>query len=545
MFPIGGGAMGQLVSEHDWAATSLGAIDTWPEALRTTLNLILNSPESMYLVWGEELLFFFNDAYRPILGPRLAVALGRPLAALWADAYGAVRPHLETALAGGAVRLVDTPIRMQRYGVPEQTWWSYSYSPLYDGDRVAGVLCFTTETTARVQEQQYLEGQAVRHHHVLEGMPGLLWTADAAGRVTYEGDQVPCRDATGTAQEPCGWPDHLHPQDAPATMAAWMDAVASHLPFEAEYRLRAENGAYRWYLGRAVPQDDDGDRAPSWVGVCMELGDIVARRAQLEEDSAVLRTEAGERAVTLAATESALRQAQKMEGIGQLASGLAHDFNNLLQCILTALEMAALRVRGGDDRALHQYVGMAESSARRAAALTARLLALARSEEPLPVRTDINRVIGEMGDLLRRTVGDGIDLALEQGGDLPDVLVDPPQLENALLNLCINARDAMAGAGVLRLSTTHVVVPAVLAATLNLAEGGYVRLSVADTGAGMSARVLARASEPFFTTKPVGQGTGLGLSMVRRFARHAGGGLQLLSESGVGTTALVYLPSAP
>ncbi len=167
--------MGAAVRAHNWSASSLGPIETWPIALRYALTLVLNSPESMYLLWGPELTFFFNDAFRPILGPRLDGALGQPLRQHWPDAWDAVRPAIERALAGEGSRFEDDPISMTRYGVPEQTWWSYSFSPLHDDTgRVAGVLCFTTETTAQVRAAQRLAAEADRQRRLLQQMPGFV-----------------------------------------------------------------------------------------------------------------------------------------------------------------------------------------------------------------------------------------------------------------------------------------------------------------------------------------------------------------------------------
>jgi PAS domain S-box-containing protein len=238
--------------------------------------------------------------------------------------------------------------------------------------------------------------------------------------------------------------------------------------------------------------------------------------------------------------EEQLRQAQKMEAVGQLTGGIAHDFNNLLTGILGSLELLQTRLRQGRVGELERFAAAASTSAHRAAALTQRLLAFAR-RQPLATRAvDANALVIGMEDLLRRTAGRGVALDLGVAVDLWTVECDPHQLESALLNLAINARDAMTGSGRLTVSTANVTIGP--GGVGELDPGEYARISVADTGSGMPPEVVQRAFDPFFTTKPVGQGTGLGLSMIYGFARQSGGLAVIDSEEGVGTTVSLYLP---
>ena len=240
--------------------------------------------------------------------------------------------------------------------------------------------------------------------------------------------------------------------------------------------------------------------------------------------------------------EDALRQAQKMEAVGQLTGGLAHDFNNLLTGISGSLELLQIRISQGRYKDVERYISTAQGAANRAAALTHRLLAFSRRQTLDPKATDVGRLISGMTDLISNTVGPGIELVTDHAPDLWTTRVDPNQLENALLNLCINARDAMPDGGQLRIKAANRLLDSVQAFPLEMRAGEYVSLSVSDTGTGMSDEVVQRAFDPFYTTKPLGQGTGLGLSMIYGFAKQSGGQVRIESTLGRGTTIDLFLP---
>jgi len=240
--------------------------------------------------------------------------------------------------------------------------------------------------------------------------------------------------------------------------------------------------------------------------------------------------------------EATLRQAQKMDAVGHLAGGLAHDFNNLLTSIVGSLEMLRRGLDTGRLDKATRYIGLAQAAADRAAALTQRLLAFARRQLVDPVPTSSNRLIGRIEDLIRRTIGPAIDCDSILAADLWPTLCDPNQLENAILNLAINARDAMPDGGTLTIKTENVAVNPSLARKNDIVPGDFVVIRVTDTGTGMSPEVLERAFDPFFTTKPTGFGTGLGLSTIYGFARQSGGQAHIESEPGRGTTVHLYLP---
>ena len=269
---------------------------------------------------------------------------------------------------------------------------------------------------------------------------------------------------------------------------------------------------------------------------------LAASEARLREINESLEAEVSERTRELMATEEALRHSQKIEAIGQLTGGLAHDFNNLLGGITGSLDLMRVRLVQGRGDELFRYIDLAARSAQRAASLTQRLLAFARRQTLAPRPTDVNTLVSGMEELIRRTIGPAITLEVVGAAGLWPTFVDGPQLESALLNLCINARDAMPNGGRLTIETANKWLDEKWARERDLPEGQYVCVAVTDNGTGMPPDVLARAFDPFFTTKPIGEGTGLGLSMVYGFARQSGGQVRLYSEVGQGSTVSLYLP---
>jgi PAS domain S-box-containing protein len=240
--------------------------------------------------------------------------------------------------------------------------------------------------------------------------------------------------------------------------------------------------------------------------------------------------------------EEMLRQSQKMEAVGQLTGGLAHDFNNLLTGIMGNLELLQTRVAVGRFDDIDRFVNAAQGAGRRAAALTHRLLAFSRRQTLDPKPTDVNRLIAGMEELIRRSVGPAIEIELVGAAGLWPALIDPGQLENALLNLSINARDAMPDGGRLTIETANKWLDGRSGRERDLPPGQYLSICVTDTGTGMTPEVISRAFDPFYTTKPLGEGTGLGLSMIYGFARQSGGQIRIYSEVGEGTTMCIYLP---
>ena len=311
------------------------------------------------------------------------------------------------------------------------------------------------------------------------------------------------------------------------------------VPFVRAGRLRTivylnDRPARRWQPDEVAFMEEVAERTRQVI----ERGEA---EAALRALNATLEARVEARTAELRTAEEALRQAQKMEAIGQLTGGIAHDFNNLLQGITGSLDLVQRRISQGRLGDLDRFITGAMTSANRAAALTHRLLAFARRQPLDPRPVHVNPLIGSMEELLRRTLGERIDLELKLAGRLWLTRCDANQLESAILNLAINARDAMPEGGQLVIATHNMEVDEA-AAHADRAAGDYVCISVSDSGTGMDAETIARAFEPFFTTKPIGQGTGLGLSMIYGFARQSEGYAQIESEPGRGTTVHLCLP---
>jgi signal transduction histidine kinase len=313
----------------------------------------------------------------------------------------------------------------------------------------------------------------------------------------------------------------LHPEDAEHTRAGFEMTQVGQPAIGFVNRYRCKDGSYRYI---------------SWVGIPEEgyvycTGrDVTAERVAQAE---------------LAAAQEALRQAQKMEAFGQLTGGIAHDFNNLLTGILGLLALVRRRLQSSRADDVPRLLDAATTSAQRAAALTHRLLAFARRQSLDMRPNDINRLVASMEDLLNRTLGERIELRCVLANGVWPALTDANQLESALLNLAINARDAMPHGGRLTIETVNVELDeAYTALHEDVQSGDYIAVSVSDTGVGMSTETLSKAMDPFFTTKPVGEGTGLGLSVIYGFMKQSRGHLRLYSELGQGTTVKLYLPRA-
>ncbi|RKK03218.1 PAS domain S-box protein [Pseudoroseomonas wenyumeiae] len=296
--------------------------------------------------------------------------------------------------------------------------------------------------------------------------------------------------------------------------------------FEAEgWRVRKDGE--RFWASVVIDAVYDNGRLVGFAKITRDLTE--RRQAQLE----------------LEQSREQLFQAQKMEAVGQLTGGLAHDFNNLLAGINGSLELLSARITQGRYKDLDRLATMAQSAATRAATLTHRLLAFSRRQTLDPRPTNVNQLVAGMEELIRRTIGPAVELRVTAAAGLWPTLVDQNQLENALLNLCINARDAMPDGGCLTVKTANQWLDSHAARTVDLPPGQYVTLAISDTGTGMTPEVMAKAFDPFFTTKPEGKGTGLGLSMVYGFVRQSNGQVRISSQPGHGTSICLYLPFHP
>ena len=387
-----------------------------------------------------------------------------------------------------------------------------------------------------------------------DNMSQLAWTADSAGDIYWYNERW--YDYTGASLESMralGWRSVHHPDHVGRVTARLTHCLATGSIWEDTFPLRGKDGNYCWFLARALPIRDEQGHIIHWLGTHTDITAQVNAEEALRELNESLELRVAERTRELARTnellqiemaereqaEETLRHAQKMDAIGQLTGGIAHDFNNMLTGVLGALDLIQRRIAAGRIEEIDRYITAATTSANRAAALTHRLLAYARRQSLNNSDVDVNAMVQSMEELMRRTTGESIQLQIDLCEDLPYTHTDEHQLENALLNLVINARDAMPEGGDLTISSETVSVSE---GSAPVPAGEYVRLTVQDSGCGMPGDVLVRAFDPFFTTKPIGQGTGLGLSMVYGFVKQTGGQVFIDSVEGVGTGVHLYLP---
>ena len=537
-FLTGGGQMAARIAAYDWRATPLGPVEDWPAALRTALGLALNSRFPTLLCWGADLISFHNDAYTPLLGDR--AALGRPCRTVWPEAWDVVGPIAMKAYAGEACYHEDMPVLMARRGYPEQSWFTFSYSPVRDDDgTVGGILCTVVETTGKVRAleslrqkeetlrrlNEALTHQVASHASDRERLwrisPDVMAAASLATGRFLTVNPAFTASFGWSAEEATTRPfmDMVYPDDREDVLRK-MQILAEGTPLVGyETRVLHKDGSYRWVSWTISPEGE------LLYGVAR---DITAEKHQAD---------------ALRQAEEALRQSQKMEAVGQLTGGLAHDFNNMLAGVTGHLELMKLRLRMGQSGDLPTRIDAALGVTQRAAALTHRLLAFSRRQALDPKPTSVNALVMSMTDLIERAAGPSIAVRTRLAAALWTTLCDPNQLESALLNLANNARDAMPEGGLLVIETENVTLTQAQARRHgDLRPGEYVQVSVRDNGAGMAPDVVARAFDPFFTTKPMGQGTGLGLSMVYGFAHQSGGNVRIESRPGQGTEVRLLLP---
>ena len=545
-FLAGGGEMGALTRTYDWSASPLGPPESWPQSLRTAIRILLNTNHPMFIWWGDELIQFYNDAYCKTMGPeRHPSALGQRGRECWAEIWDVIGSQIEQVMRGGGATWHENQlVPVTRHGRLEQVYWTYGYSPIDEGDGVGGVLVVCRDVTQdylaaaalRLNEERFrkladqlaelnatlaqrVEEKTRERDRIWNVSQDLLLVADRAG-VWRTVNPAWTRTLGWSEAELLGrtsqWLEH--PDDGGLTRSQVRKLGEADTTVRFESRFRHKDGTYRWL---------------SWTGVADRQHIYAVARDVTAEKAAAER---------LKATEEALLQSQKMEAVGQLTGGIAHDFNNLLTGIVGSLDLLQTRLNQGRTENVGRYIDAAMTSANRAAALTHRLLAFARRQPLIPKSVDANELVVSLEDLLRRTIGEAIDLAIVVSDDLWNTLCDPNQLESALLNLAINARDAMPDGGKLTIATANARLDGIAADTPALGPGDYICVAVTDTGTGMSAEVAARAFDPFFTTKPIGQGTGLGLSMIYGFARQSNGHATIDSKPGQGTSVRLYLP---
>jgi PAS domain S-box-containing protein len=501
-------------------------------------RLLDQMPGFVSVLEGPTLVFsYVNEAYRAIAGER--EFLGRTVREVFPDLEGQGFFELLDGVyrTGKAVRASAVPIQLR--GEPEGRFIDMLYEPIRDDHgEITGIFVGGYDVTAQkrveadliASESRLLKLNAELEQRIIERSlargktwqlsPELIGVLNAEGR--FEASNPAWVVTLGWSEEEVAstpFFDFIHPDDLPRARAAWDDAMERSQPaLRLETRCRTKAGGWRWLSWVAVPED----------------GKIYCSARDIDEEK--------QREATLEQTRDALRQAQKMEAVGQLTGGLAHDFNNLLMGISGSLQLLRKRLGTHPPGELEPLVAQAMGATKRAAALTHRLLAFSRQQTLAPKQLHMGRLAQSMEELIRRTIGPEIELEVVSAVGLWGAFADPGQLESALLNLCINARDAMPHGGKIVIETANRWVDDAMARELDFAPGQYVSMCVSDNGSGMTPEVIARAFDPFFTTKPLGMGTGLGLSMVYGFARQSGGQARIYSEPGQGSMVCIYLP---
>lgn len=501
---------------------------------------LFNSIESGFCIFEVEfdetgaahdyLFLEVNPAFERLTG--LQDAVGRRMRALapaheehWFKVYG------EVARTGEPRRFEQAASAL------ENRWFDvFAYRVGRPQERRVAVL-FNDVTQRRLNDEALKESEA-HYRFAVELNPQVAWTAGPDGQF----DRVAERWSAWTGTNGLGesWTQGVHAEDRPRCMAAWRKAVESGAPYDVEYRILRRNGEARWVRSRAFPRRDESGAIVKWYGTTEDNHERKLAEEGLKRLNETLEQRIMERTAELVRAQEALRQSQKLEAMGQLTGGVAHDFNNLLTPIIGSLDLLQRR-NVGDERTKPLIEG-ALQAAERAKTLVQRLLAFARRQPLQPTSVDLAALVKGMGELVASTSGPRIKVTARAPDTLPPAHADANQVEMAILNLAVNARDAMPEGGELHIFAQEEVVgedhPA------KLPPGRYLRLCVADTGTGMDAETLARAVEPFFSTKGIGKGTGLGLSMVHGLAAQLGGGLTLQSRLGVGTRADLWLPVA-
>jgi PAS domain S-box-containing protein len=540
--------LARQLREADAAAVRAAAVVT---AIGTA------TPDLIYAKDREGRITYANPGTLAVVGLPLEDLLGRLTVEYSSDHQQAevIDANDMAVMDAGETKIVDEIFNMPD-GMPRM--FRSTKTPLKDENgNIIGLAGIGADVTAERRAMAELKASEERFRSLSETAPAFIFITDTDGAITYTNKAF--QDYTGKSGDALngmGWISTVHKDDWDIPRKAWADAIERQKPYSAEYRFEHHKDGYRWHLCRATPVRDEAGDIKQWIGTCSDIQDAINAREAVEQLNQNLEAMVAERTVELNAAletlrlevaerekaEAQVRQMQKIESIGQLTGGIAHDFNNMLAVILGSLEIVKRRLRTDPDKAM-TGVENAEEGARRAAQLTARLLAFSRQQPLAPVPVHANSLVSGMSEMLRQTIGEQIEIETVLAGGLWKTHIDSSQLENAIVNLCVNARDAMPDGGKLTIETHNCHLDENYAAgNSEVSAGQYVLVSVTDCGHGMPSGVIERAFDPFYTTKEVGKGTGLGLSQVFGFVKQSGGHIKIYSELGRGTTVKLYLP---
>ena len=524
--------------------------------IRRLRQLFHNAPGFMATTRGPTHVFeLANASFMELVGERALIGLGVAEAFPELAGTGFVDQLDKVWASGEAYTGRSMPIWLRRTagGPLEQRFLDFVFQPITDDEgEVTGLFVEGYDMTERQAAERALRESEERFRLIADSAPVPMWVTKLDRSRGFV-NRAYARFLGVSYEEALhyDWRSRIHPDDFDRLVAESLAGEATLRPFTLEARYLRHDGEYRWLRSQSQPRWDSEGQHGGFIGVAHDVTEAKEAERTLRELNESLEGRVAERTADLSAAldrlqaevadrlraEEALRQAQKMEAVGQLTGGIAHDFNNLLTPIMGGLELIAMRTA---DPRLKHMAETALESARRGAKLTGQLLAFSRIQRISIAPVAINRVIANMEELLRHAVGPKIRIETKLNEAAGHGLCDANQLENAILNLAINARDAMPTGGTLTISTQR----STSSGEPDLEPGDYVCISVGDTGQGMAPEVLARATEPFFSTKPLGKGTGLGLAQVYGIARQSGGTVRIDSAAGEGTTVRLLLPSA-
>lgn len=519
------------------------ALSTMTEFFQSAFD---QAPSFMAILNGPKHVFrIVNQAYTDLIGGRDVIGL--PVRAALPDVEGqGFFDLLDQVYRTGepvSFRAMPVQIQVSSDAPSEQHFVDFIFHPLNDTAGVpTGIFVQGHDVTGQMLAEAELTARREKFRIMAQTMPNHVWTAEKDGGLNWLNDRI--YEFTGLCEGElygADWVRVLHPDDLEAASEKWTAAIRDGVAYESEFRIRKADGSYRWHIVRASPLRADDGTLIGWVGTNTDIEERKNIEAEIAKLNASLEERVARRNRELEEVNAALRQSQKLEAIGSLAGGIAHDFNNLLQVMMGNIQSATRDLPPEHPAKLR--LGQAMRSVERGATLASQLLSFARKQPLSPVATDLSRLVDETTDILRSGIGDGVELETHFDDGLWNTSIDRNSMVNALLNLAINARDAMDGQGKLTIGLANASPDDTFAQTHAGAEPRqYVWLTVADSGCGMDPETADRIFEPFFTTKADGHGTGLGLSMVYGFAKQSGGHITIDSTVGVGTTVNIYLP---
>jgi len=520
--------MAEQITQFDWRYSSLGPLPHWQAPLRIAVDMMLLSPFPCAVVWGAQMTVIHNDPYAALLECE-GHGLGQGFDKLWASAWKSIGPWVFKALEGNSNFVESQPLWLPCKRTGSQACYAFSYTPLRDEQHeVVGFLHTVIDTSASIDSHDKWREQALAFERQIERVMAdrdRIWQLSRDAMISIAQD-MRLQAANPSWQRILGWKEEevrgkpilelAHPADRAEVEVAVTEFFRDRGGEQFETRLRHKDGHYRLFRWTA-----------SFDGTLL----IAVGRDISQEHEDALRQ-----------SDTLLRATQRLDAVSHLAGGMAHEMNNLLSGIGGSLELMQRRMDQGRLEHIDRYVALATDSVQRAMKLTHRLLAFSRHQPLSPRPLDINHQLTAMEPLLRQVLGAEMRVSWELDVKPWTVCLDVAQLENALVNLFVNAREACLGRGVVTLRTINKRLEAPFPDELGVSPGDYVAVYVTDDGHGMPQVDLARAFEPFFSTKPMGHGAGLGLAMVYGFVGQSGGHVWLESAPAQGLKACMLFP---